>query len=155
MIPLLKAEIVDKHKWIEPEEFVELLALAQSSPGPVIINTSIFTGYKIAGFWGSIATAAGSAMPSFLIILLVAMYFTDIRTNTHVDAVFKALKPAIPALILAPVWRMAKEINAGLGTAVIIALVVLAVGVFKMSAIHIIIVSILISLLIKKEENKE
>ena len=74
MIALIQKEVVDNKKWVDKEEFVDMLALAQSSPGPLAVNTSVFVGYKTAGIKGSIATTLGTVMPSFIIILLVAIF---------------------------------------------------------------------------------
>lgn len=119
MIPLIEREIVLKRKWIEPKEFIDMLALAQASPGVIAINTAIFVGYKIKGFKGSLVTSLGCALPSFLIILLVATIFTDIKDNPYVNRIFKGIRPAIVALIAAPVWNMAKAANVTWKTAFI------------------------------------
>jgi len=111
MIPLIEREIVVKKKWIDPKEFLDMLALAQSAPGLIAINTAIFVGYKIKGVKGSIVTSFGSALPSFIIILLIAMIFFDVRENEWVERIFKGIRPAVVALIAAAVWNMAKSAN--------------------------------------------
>jgi len=111
MIPLIEREIVENKKWVNRKDFVDMLALAQSAPGVIAINTAIFVGYKIKGFKGSLVTSLGCALPSFLIILLVATMFTDIRDNEIVNRIFKGIRPAIVALIAAPVFNMAKTAN--------------------------------------------
>ncbi len=119
MIPLIEREIVINKKWIDPKEFIDMLALAQSAPGVIAINTAIFVGYKIKGVKGSIITSLGCALPSFIIILLVAIVFTDIKDNQVIQRVFKGMRPAIVALIAAPVWNMAKSANVTWKTAFI------------------------------------
>lgn len=119
MIPLIEREIVVNKKWIDAKEFIDMIALAQSAPGVIAINTAIFVGYKIKGVLGSIVTALGCALPSFIIILLVAMVFTDIKDNEIVNRIFKGIRPAIVALIAAPVWNMAKSANVTWKTAFI------------------------------------
>ncbi|EGO88932.1 chromate transporter [Clostridium botulinum C str. Stockholm] len=74
MLPLIEREIVDKKSWIEKEEYLDMIALAQSSPGPIAVNTSVFVGYKIGGALGVLATTLGAVLPSFLIILIVASF---------------------------------------------------------------------------------
>lgn len=108
MIPLIEREIVTHKKWIDPKEFIDMLALAQSAPGVIAINTAFFVGYKIKGLKGSVVTTLGAALPSFLIILLIAMVFTDIKDNDIVNRIFKGARPAVVALIAAPVWKMGK-----------------------------------------------
>ena len=71
MIPLIQKEVVENKKWMDDAEFIDMLAMAQSAPGVMAVNTAIFVGYKIRGFKGSLITTLGSALPSFLIILMI------------------------------------------------------------------------------------
>lgn len=119
MIPLIQREVVERRKWIPEAEFLDMLALAQSAPGVIAVNTAIFIGYKIKGFKGSLVTVLGSALPSFLIILAVATFFTQLRGNAVVESVFKGIRPAVVALIVAPLWKMAKAAKITWKTAVI------------------------------------
>lgn len=109
MIPLIQNEIVTKRKWIAQEEFVDLLAIAQSSPGVFAVNISIFIGYKLKGVKGSFVTTLGSILPSFTIILLIAIFFQAFKDNIYVEKVFKGIRPAVVALIAAPTIAMAKS----------------------------------------------
>lgn len=108
MIPLIEREVITNKKWIAESEFLELLTVAQSAPGPISLNTSVFVGYKMRGYAGALAAISGVVMPSFVIILLVAIFFSDIRHNPVVDAAFRAMRPAVVALIVAPVVGLAK-----------------------------------------------
>jgi len=119
MIPLIEKEVVENKKWIEKKEFLDMLAMAQSAPGVLAINTAIFIGYKIKGFRGSLVTALGCALPSFVIILLIATFFVDIKDNTIVARIFMGIRPAVVALIAVPVWRMSKAANITWKTAII------------------------------------
>ena len=109
MIPLIQGEVVDKKHWIEEEEFLNMLALAQSAPGVMAVNAAIFIGYKMRGWKGVVATTLGSILPSFVIILLLATVFIHYRTLPQVEAVFKGIRPAVVALIAAPLYKMAKS----------------------------------------------
>ncbi|VBB48225.1 Chromate ion transporter (CHR) family chromate transporter [uncultured Paludibacter sp.] len=109
MIPLIQKEVVDNRKWMDEKEFIDMLAMAQSAPGVIAINTSIFIGYKLRGIKGSIVTTLGSALPSFIIILLIAMLFTNFKDNPVVEKIFKGIRPAVVALIAAPLWKMSKS----------------------------------------------
>lgn len=111
MIPLIEREIISRRSWVAKEDFLELLTLAQSAPGPIALNTAVFVGYRIKGFWGAISSLLGVVLPSFVIILVVAIFFADIRDNTYVDAAFKAMRPAVVALIVAPIVGLAKGFN--------------------------------------------
>ena len=107
MIPLIEKEISDRG-WASAEELDDIIVLAQSAPGLLAVNTAIFTGYRLAGLKGSIMASIGAVLPSFVIILLVAIFFSDIRHNPVVDAAFRAMRPAVVALIVAPVVGLAK-----------------------------------------------
>ncbi len=109
MIPLIQAEVVDKKRWINEEEFLNMLALAQSAPGVLAANTAIFIGYRIRGLRGVCATLLGSILPSFIIILLIAAIFTRFRELPQIEAIFKGIRPAVVALIAAPLYKMAKS----------------------------------------------
>lgn len=108
MIPLIEREVITNKKWIAESEFLELLTVAQSAPGPISLNTSVFVGYKMRGYAGALAAISGVVLPSFVIILLVAVFFSDIRQNPVVDAAFRAMRPAVVALIVAPVVGLAR-----------------------------------------------
>lgn len=110
MIPLIQREIVDNKQWIDEDEFLNMIALAQAAPGVIAVNSAIFIGWKIYGWKGIVATVLGAVLPSFVIILLVAMLFKEIQHNPTVEAIFKGVRPAVVALIAAAVIRMAKNI---------------------------------------------
>jgi chromate transporter len=111
MIPIIEAEVVDKHKWVSNEEFLDLIAIAQSCPGVFAINISIFIGYKLRRLRGALATALGTALPSFIIILLIAMFFHRFQDNPVVESIFKGIRPAVVALIAVPTFNLAKSAN--------------------------------------------
>ena len=107
MIPLIEAEIVNRRKWVGKTEFLDLIAIAQSCPGVFAINISTFIGYKKRGTLGAICCALGTALPSFLIILLVAMFFHNFQDVPWVASAFAGIRPAVVALIAVPTWNMA------------------------------------------------
>ncbi|MFA6677485.1 MAG: chromate transporter [Bacteroidales bacterium] len=107
MIPLIEREVVTKNHWIDSDEFLDMLAVAQSAPGLLAVNISIFAGYKIKGVKGSIIATIGSVLPSFIFILLVAAFFTNFRDNKIVASAFKGIRPVIVALIVVPMINMA------------------------------------------------
>lgn len=137
MIPLIEAEIIDRRKWLVRDEFLELLTLAQSAPGPIAINTSVFIGYKVRGIRGAVASALGAVMPSFLIILIIAIFFAEVRHNVVVDAAFKGMRPAVVALIVVPTLSLARGMHPALIGVVILS--ALAVWWFGFSPIYLII----------------
>lgn len=109
MIPLVREEVVNRKHWIEEEEFLNMLALAQSAPGVMAVNTAIFVGYKTGGWRGVVCATLGSILPSFIIILLIAGIFTRFRDYSLVEAAFRGIRPAVVALIAAPLYKMAKS----------------------------------------------
>ena len=109
MVPLIENEIVTKRNWISKEDFIDLLAIAQSAPGILAVNISIFIGYKLRGIRGSLVTALGTVLPSFVIILAIAMFFHNFKDNPIVERIFKGIRPAVVALIAAPTFSMAKS----------------------------------------------
>ena len=111
MIPLIQREVIDHRKWIPASEFLDLLTLAQSVPGPIAINTAVFVGYKRSGLRGACASPLGAVLPSFLIILAIALFFAGIRQNPVVDAAFKGMRPAVVALIIAPLVTLTRGMH--------------------------------------------
>ena len=111
MVPLIENEIVTKRNWISKDDFVDLLAISQSAPGILAVNISIFIGYKLRGIRGSLVTALGTVLPSFIIILAIAMFFHNFKDNPIVERIFKGIRPAVVALIAAPTFSMAKSAN--------------------------------------------
>ena len=111
MLPLIERELITKRKWIEQKEFLDLLTLAQSVPGPIAVNTSVFVGYKVRGLRGAAAALLGTVTPSFVIILAIAIFFAGIRQNPVVDAAFKGMRPAVVALIIGPVLTLSRGMH--------------------------------------------
>jgi chromate transporter len=109
MIPVIEAEVVEKHKWVSKEEFLDLIAIAQSCPGVFAINISTFIGYKLKKTPGAISCALGTALPSFIIILAIAMFFHQFQDNPIVAAIFRGIRPAVVALIAVPTFNLAKS----------------------------------------------
>ncbi len=110
MISIIEKEIVDKHGWLKREDFLDQLAVAQSLPGILAVNISVAVGDKLRGTRGSLAAALGTILPSFLIILAIAIFLTPdlIKSNPVVCKVFMGIRPAVVALIIAPVITSAK-----------------------------------------------
>lgn len=112
MIAIMEREIVDKRKWLTKEEFLDQLAVAQSMPGILAVNISVAVGDKIAGTRGTVVSALGTILPSFFIILAIAIFLTPdmIKENETVSKIFQGIRPAVVALILAPLvtnWKRA------------------------------------------------
>lgn len=110
MISIIEREIVDKHHWIERSDFLDLLAVAQSLPGILAVNIATSVGDKTRGMKGSIMAALGTILPSFLIILAIAIFLTPdmIKENNTISSIFRGIRPAVVALIVAPVITSAR-----------------------------------------------
>ena len=115
MISIIEKEIVDHKKWIERDEFLDLLAVAQSLPGVFAVNLSVAVGDKLRGMRGAVVAALGTILPSFLIILGIAIFLTPdlIKNNETLSAIFKGIRPAVVALIIAPVITSARSAKIG------------------------------------------
>jgi len=145
MIPLIRDELVSRG-WISDEELPDIIALAQSAPGVLAVNMSIFSGYKLRGVKGSIAATLGSVIPSFLIILLIAMVFSGFRDNPVVEKVFKGIRPVVVSLIIVPMIKMARKNNGTWWAWLICIASMLLVAFVGFSPIYILLVLIVASL---------
>ena len=121
MISIIEKEIVDKHHWLEKDEFLDQLAVAQSLPGILAVNISVAVGDRLRGMKGSMCAALGTILPSFMIILAIAIFLTPdlIKNNEILSKVFKGIRPAVVALIIAPVITSAKAAKIGWKTVAI------------------------------------
>lgn len=118
MISIIEREIVDKHNWIERDDFLDLLAVAQSLPGILAVNIATAIGDKLRGMRGSILASTGTILPSFLIILAIAIFLTPdmIKNNRVISSIFMGIRPAVVALIIAPVITSARAAKLTLKT---------------------------------------
>lgn len=109
MVPLIQKELCDRRKWLEDQEFVDILAIAQSGPGPIAINTSVLCGYRMRGVPGALVTTLGSSLPSFITILMIAAFFLKVRNSKAVDAIFRGMRPAIFGLLISAVVQVGRK----------------------------------------------
>lgn len=140
MIPLIDREIVQKRKWLESEEFYDILSIAQSVPGLLAVNISIFAGYRVRGNRGSIAATIGTCLPAFIVILAIAVFFAAYRNNIYVEKIFRGIRPVVVALIAVPVVDMIQKSHLNLWRALLAAATVAAIIFLKVSPIYIMIV---------------
>ena len=141
MIPIIESEVVERKKWLTKEDFVDTVAIAQTCPGVFAINLSVFIGYKMRRLRGAIFTALGTALPSFLIILIIAMFFHQFEDNNVVAAIFRGIRPAVVALIAVPTFKMAKTAKIGWSNCWIPVACALAIWAMKVSPILIILLA--------------
>ena len=138
MIPIIQAEVITRKGWIKEQEFLDLLTLAQSAPGPISLNTAVFVGYKMYGYRGALSSLAGVVLPSFTILLLVAMFFSQIRSNPIVDAAFRGMQPIVVAIMLAPILGFTKGMHWTL--IALAAAITMVIWYFGVSPIYLLIV---------------
>ena len=143
MIPLIEKDIVERNRWIERKDFVDLLAVAQSAPGIFAVNIAVFIGYRLRGIRGSVAAAMGCVVPSVVIILLIALFFRQFRHIPVVNNIFMGLRPAVVALIAVPVFTVAKSAGIGWTTVWIPILSALLIVAFGVSPVYVIAVAAL------------
>lgn len=140
MIPIIEKDVVYKKEWLTKEEFLDALVISQSLPGILAVNVSILVGQKLYKQKGSIVATLGTVLPSFILILLIAIFFVKVYDDPTVIAVFKGIRPAVVALIIAPVLSTAKSAKIGWRNIWIPALIALLVWQFGISPIYIILV---------------
>lgn len=141
MIPLIEDEIVKKNNWVKEEEFLDIIAFAQSIPGALAINSATYVGYRTYGFWGAIAACLGAALPSFFIIFIIAKYLTNSIEKDLLEKIFKGIRPAVVSLILASIFKLKKGVRKNMFSYVILLATVALVIVFKVNPIFIIVIS--------------
>ena len=142
MIPLIRREIVQKQKWLTDEDFLDGLAAAQSCPGPISANIGVYIGYRMGKLPGMLIAVLGIILPSFISILIIAMFFGKISELDATRRIFHGLKPAVVALIAVPVIQMSKAGGIRLGNFWFPLSAAILVGFFKFSPIYLIIMTI-------------
>ena len=149
MLPIIEAEVVTKHKWVTAEDFLDMVVLAQTAPGILAMNISILVGEKIAGKRGAFVSALGAGLPSFIAILIFAMFLNQFQDNEYVRKVFRAVRPAVIALIAVPVFKLAKTAKITMRTVWIPILVALLIWLLGISPIWIILAAIVVGIALK------
>jgi len=110
MIPLIENEFVQRRKWLDEDEFMNLTVIAESTPGPIAINCATYTGYKRAGFIGSVVSTFGMVLPSFVIIYIISMFFTNLLEIRFINSAFRGIAVAVGVVVIAAGWKMVKKI---------------------------------------------
>lgn len=147
MLSMVEKAVVDQKKWIENDEFWDMMAIVQSLPGVFAVNTALYVGQKVAGRKGAFTSMLGAILPSIVIILLLATVFREFRDNPVVERIFKGIRPCVVALILAPSLRMIKSAKVTWETAIIPILAVFLIWWCKISPAYVILTAIAGSLI--------
>ena len=144
MIPLMRNEVVKKKLWLKDDEFMDMLAIAQSMPGPIALNTALFVGNKRLGFKGSLFSGAGIILPSFIVILLIALVFTQFKDNQVIERIFRGIRPAVVALIAAPLLGLGRSAGVNLKNIWIPVVTALLIWLLNISPVYVILAAILL-----------
>ncbi len=144
MIPLIQKETVEKHKWVTDDDILEIIAIAESTTGPIAINSATFVGYRAAGVLGSMAATLGVVLPSFVIILLLSFLLQNFQDIPAVQYAFFGIRAGVLALLCKSLWTMYKKSPKGWISYVIMAgaFILTAInkfGIFKINMIFVII----------------
>ena len=148
MLPLIQREVVDRKGWIDEQEFLNMIALAQAAPGLIAVNSAIFIGWRIGGWKGVCGAVLGAVLPSFLIILAIAMVFAEWKELPAVEAVFKGIRPAVVALIAAPLVKLAKAAKISWSTLLIPIAAALLIWLGHVNPVWVILATIIITLVV-------
>ncbi len=161
MIPLIQKETVDNKKWIEERDILDIIAIAESTPGPIAINAATFIGYRVCGFLGALCATLGVVMPSFFIILLISFALEAFAGNEVIQYAFSGIRSGVLALIIKALYSMYKQFKKTKTSAIsyiIIAFAFLATVLLKLNAIIVIIIcaitGLISSLIVSRRENK-
>ncbi len=146
MIPIIEREIIDNKKWIDEEMMLDIIAIAESTPGVLAVNCATFTGYKVAGVLGSLMATLGVIIPSFLIIVLISLIFPLIIKNQYVSYVFDGIKAGIVVLIFEAGIKLSKSVEKNVFN-IILFLFALSVALFtEINVIYVLLVCAIIGI---------
>ncbi|MDD4679473.1 MAG: chromate transporter [Clostridia bacterium] len=141
MIPYIEHEIVEKNKWIENEDIIDIFAVVQSLPGVIAVNSSTFVGYKVAGLLGAFAATLGVILPSYIIIAIIALFFYNFRNYPFVNEAFYGIQAGVAALMCNVVYKLSKS-SINNGFAIVLALsAFLALTIFGAPAIGVLLIA--------------
>ncbi len=158
MIPLIQKEVVDNKKWASNDDLLEVIAIAESTPGPIAINTATFIGYRIAGFFGAFCATLGVVLPSFLIIFFLSFLLRKFGDNQYVVYAFKGIRVGVLALIIKALYTMYRQIPKNAFSYVLMGLVFILTAFLKIDAFYCLIgcaVCGVVSSLIAKRRGKQ
>ena len=143
MLDMIERAVVKKRKWIDSEEFWDSIAVVQTLPGVFAVNCALYVGYNIKGTKGAIVSCLGAMIPSIVIMLLIAMFFTDYKDNPTVESIFKGIRPCVVALILSPAIKLCITAKVNWLTAAFPIATVILIWWFKVSPAYIILFAII------------
>ncbi len=158
MIPLLEQEIVEKHGWINEEDIVDIIAISESTPGVIAINFATYVGYKVNGFWGSLISTIGVALPSFLIIVMISLFLNAFQGNQYIQNFLMGIKVGVVVLLFKAVFKLGKSCNKDAFSIILAGCAFIVSILFDLPVIVMLLIGALIGILFglitKKKVNK-
>jgi chromate transporter len=139
MIPLISRETVEDKKWISDQDILDIVAIAESTPGPIAINSATFVGYKVAGVLGAFFATLGTVLPSFTIILLISFVLEQFESLTVVKYAFEGIRAGVLALVVKALWTMYKKCPKNLISYILMALSFILAAIVKLNVLYCII----------------
>ncbi len=158
MIPLISKETVENKKWISDQDILDIIAIAESTPGPIAINSATFVGYRVAGFFGAMSATLGVVLPSFIIILAISYILKEFQNIKAIQYAFNGIRAGVLALILKALWSMYKQCPKNLLSYILAFACFVAVAFLKINVLYCIIgcaLAGLITSLVAKGKVKE
>ena len=155
MVPLIQSEVVDRKKWLTDDQMLDMIAIAESTPGVIAVNTATYVGYKISKFWGSLIATIGVVLPSLIIICIIAFFFNDFLEIPIVDAIFRGIRIGVSVLIFNAALKLYKGINKTIVNYGIIIIALALSLLTEMNSIFIILIGAALGLLTQMFFSKE
>ena len=146
MIPLIQKETVENNKWVSDDDILEVIAIAESTPGPISVNAATFIGYKVAGVMGAFFATLGLILPAFIIMFLLSFVLRKIKDNKYVMYAFFGIRAGVLALIINALIKMYKQVNKNVISYIIMIAALILTTFFDMNAILVIILCGLVGL---------
>lgn len=158
MIPIIQTEIVDNKKWIDEDEMIDILAIAESTPGPLAVNSATFIGYKTGGIFGSVCATVGVVLPSFIIIFLISLFLEQFKSFVWVQYAFSGIQAGVVFLVLSAAFKLFQKCEKNIKNMVMMAAVFLLAVITNFNVIYLLfscaLLNIIYMLLTAKGEKK-
>lgn len=148
MIPLIEKETVSRQKWIDDEEMISIIAIAESTPGPIAVNSATYIGYKVGGFFGAVCATLGVVLPSFIIIILITLVLEQFMANEYVKYAFLGIRASVTILILNAALKLFKKVKKSIFNIVLlIAAFSIAFFLTNISTVYLILTGLIIGVI--------
>lgn len=157
IIPLLRKKFVEEYHWIDESEMLDLMAIAQSSPGAIAVNASILIGYRLAGIMGSLMTIIGTVLPPLIILSVISFFYTSFRDNIIVNSVLKGMQAGVAAVIIDVTITMGKDVLKEKNALSIIVMIAAFIATYflKINVIFIILICGILGIISTSKKNKQ